>query len=278
MWHNRSRLPADRSPRPPTRCSRAARRRPPDRGLRRRVDRVRRQPVRRLAGHRPLPHLPLRRGRAVGRRALPHAAPTPRTAAIMGKSSGGFGAMITPMLRPDLFGGARHATRATRCTRTATCRSFAAAVRALRDATTARTSASGRTSGRGRAITKPDDGDLVMTYGVAACFSADDDGTVQLPFDPATGRLVDDVWAALAGLGSGAHGARVRRRAARAAGDLDRRRQARRVVPRSRRRGLPARARGRSASRRRVHSSCSTPRTAASTTATRCPSPGLSTG
>jgi hypothetical protein len=44
-------------------------------------------------------------------------------------------------------------------------------------------------------MSKETDGDLVMTYGVAAAFSADDDGTVHLPFDLRTGRLVDDVWA-----------------------------------------------------------------------------------
>ena len=36
--------------------------------------------------------------------------PTPEHRGVQGKSSGGFGAMITPMLRPDLFGGmATHA-------------------------------------------------------------------------------------------------------------------------------------------------------------------------
>jgi hypothetical protein len=29
---------------------------------------------------------------------------------------------------------------------------------------------------------------------MAACYSTDDDGTVQLPFDPATGELIWDVW------------------------------------------------------------------------------------
>ena len=43
------------------------------RRLRRRVDGLRRQPVRRLPRHRPLPLLPLRRGRAVRRLPLPHA-------------------------------------------------------------------------------------------------------------------------------------------------------------------------------------------------------------
>ena len=30
---------------------------------------------------------------------------------------------------------------------------------------------------------------------MAACYSADADGTVRLPFDPATGRTIDEVWA-----------------------------------------------------------------------------------
>ncbi len=42
-----------------------------DRRLRRRLDRLRRQPVRRLTRHRPLPLLPVRRGGALGGRPLP---------------------------------------------------------------------------------------------------------------------------------------------------------------------------------------------------------------
>jgi hypothetical protein len=45
------------------------------------------------------------------------------------------------------------------------------------------------------AFTKESDQVLVMTLGVSACFSARDDGTPELPFDPKTGRLRDDVWA-----------------------------------------------------------------------------------
>lgn len=29
---------------------------------------------------------------------------------------------------------------------------------------------------------------------MAACYSADDDGTVRLPFDTSTGKLIDEVW------------------------------------------------------------------------------------
>jgi hypothetical protein len=43
-------------------------------------------------------------------------------------------------------------------------------------------------------MSKETDGLLVITYGVAAAFSADADGTVHLPFDLRTGRLVEDVW------------------------------------------------------------------------------------
>lgn len=113
---------------------------------------------------------------------------------IQGKSSGGFGAMITPMLRPDLFGGfATHAgdTLYEACY----VEGFAKCARALRDhygGSYEQFWADFRTR---PPMSKPGDADLVMTYGVAACFSAEPDGTVVLPFDPTTGRLIDEVWA-----------------------------------------------------------------------------------
>jgi len=112
---------------------------------------------------------------------------------IQGKSSGGFGAMITPMLRPDLFGGlATHAGDALyECCYIP---EFPKAVRALR-------SWDGDIGAwwadfRPRAgVPRPDDHLLLMMLGVSACFSAADDGTPELPFDPRTGVLRDDVWA-----------------------------------------------------------------------------------
>jgi S-formylglutathione hydrolase FrmB len=113
--------------------------------------------------------------------------------AITGKSSGGFGAMITPMLRPDLFGAlATHAgdTLYELCY----VKDFAEAARTLRD------SYGGSfenfwTDFRSRVpFTKPGDAVLVSTYGVAAAFSADEDGTVRLPFEVSTGRLIEPVW------------------------------------------------------------------------------------
>lgn len=44
------------------------------------------------------------------------------------------------------------------------------------------------------AFTKPEDQDLLGLLGVAACFSAREDGTVELPFDPVTGVLDDAAW------------------------------------------------------------------------------------
>jgi len=112
--------------------------------------------------------------------------------AITGKSSGGFGAMITPMLRPDLFGAlATHAGDALYeyCYIPA----FAASFRHLRKY-------EGDIFGwwddfRGRvAFTKPEDHDLVGLLGVAACFSAREDGTPELPFDATSGVLRPDTW------------------------------------------------------------------------------------
>ena len=112
--------------------------------------------------------------------------------AIMGKSSGGFGAMITPMLRPDLFGAlATHAGDALY--ENCYIPEFGTAVRLLRDY-----------DGdiwqwwddfRSRvSFTREADDHLLMILGVSACFSAREDGTVELPFDPRTGMLRPDIW------------------------------------------------------------------------------------
>jgi hypothetical protein len=44
------------------------------------------------------------------------------------------------------------------------------------------------------AFTKEEDGLLVGLLGVAACFSANEDGTVELPFDPRTGVVRPAIW------------------------------------------------------------------------------------
>ncbi len=111
---------------------------------------------------------------------------------ISGKSSGGFGAMITPMLRPDLFGAlATHAGDSLY--EFCYLPEFAKTVRHLReydgDIRKWWADFRGRTS-----FTKEADQTLLMMLGVSACFSATADGTPVLPFDSTTGQLVPEVW------------------------------------------------------------------------------------
>jgi S-formylglutathione hydrolase FrmB len=111
---------------------------------------------------------------------------------ISGKSSGGYGAMITPMLRPDLFGGlATHAGDAL--FETCYLPEFREVARALRDygGSYNRFWADFRSR---PAFSKGTDHALLNTWAMAACYSADADGTVQLPFDPATGELRPEIW------------------------------------------------------------------------------------
>ncbi|MET0770821.1 MAG: alpha/beta hydrolase-fold protein [Solirubrobacteraceae bacterium] len=111
---------------------------------------------------------------------------------ISGKSSGGFGAMITPMLRPDLFGGlASHAGDALY--ELGYIPDFGEAVRALRAYDGSYDKFWEDFASR-PPLSKETDADLLLLYGVAAAFSAEPDGTVLLPFDTRTGRMVDDVW------------------------------------------------------------------------------------
>jgi S-formylglutathione hydrolase FrmB len=118
--------------------------------------------------------------------------PDRESRAISGKSSGGFGAMITPMLRPDLFGAL-----ATHAGDTLYELSYGSeigdAVRHLRDydGDIARWWDDFRSR---VAFTKPEDDVLLTWLGCSACFSALDDGTPVLPFDPVTGVRRPDVW------------------------------------------------------------------------------------
>ena len=112
--------------------------------------------------------------------------------AISGKSSGGFGALITPMLRPDLFGSlASHAgdTLYELCYGT----DFGKAARALR-AYDHDIENWWRDFGARVPFTKSEDGLLLSLYGVAACFSPGPDARPALPFDPRTGAIIDEVW------------------------------------------------------------------------------------
>src|SRR5215472_16377558 len=112
--------------------------------------------------------------------------------AIAGKSSGGFGAMITPMLRPDLFGAlATHAGDALY--ELCYVPEFGDCVRMLRDYDGDIIAWWADFRSR-TAFTKKADQTLLGVLGVAACFSARQDGTPELPFDPRTGVVRQDVW------------------------------------------------------------------------------------
>jgi hypothetical protein len=112
---------------------------------------------------------------------------------IAGKSSGGYGAMVAPMLRDDVFGAlASHAGDALfeHCYLP----DMAKATRALRDHYGGSYERFFADFATRPAMSKDTDGVLLNLWAMAACYSAEPDGTVTLPFDPATGRLRDEVW------------------------------------------------------------------------------------
>jgi hypothetical protein len=114
---------------------------------------------------------------------------------LNGKSSGGYGAMIVPMMRPDVFGAlASHAGDALfeACYLV----EFRTVARELRDHFDGSYDVFFE---RLRAADHMDwdrFGAPLETYGYSACYSPDParPGKALLPFDVGTGRLVDDVW------------------------------------------------------------------------------------
>ena len=112
---------------------------------------------------------------------------------IAGKSSGGYGAMVTPMLRPDLFGGlATHAGDAL--FELCYLPDFRDTARALRDSYNGSFDAFWTDFRSRPAFSKGTDFPLLNTWAMAACYSANEDGSIDLPFDTETGQLIDDVW------------------------------------------------------------------------------------
>jgi S-formylglutathione hydrolase FrmB len=112
---------------------------------------------------------------------------------IAGKSSGGYGAMITPMLRPDLFGGlVTHAGDAL--FEVCYLPEFPQAARALRDHYNGSFEAFWTDFRSRPGRSKPSDAALINEWAMAACYSTDADGTVRLPFEPSTGRLIPETW------------------------------------------------------------------------------------
>jgi S-formylglutathione hydrolase FrmB len=102
---------------------------------------------------------------------------------LHGKSSGGFGAVVNALLRPDVFGGfAAHAPDAAFDVTLA--RSFPLAVRALRGRSWEEFWQSFRGLDSGDTVT------LVEVWAAALAFSGG-----ELPFAPQTGALVPEIWA-----------------------------------------------------------------------------------
>jgi Putative esterase len=115
------------------------------------------------------------------------------TRGIAGKSSGGYGAMVTPMLRPDVFGGlATHAGDAL--FEACYLPEFRESARALRDEYEGSYERFWEDFRSRPALTKASDSVLLNSWCMAACYSTDEDGTVRLPFDVDTGELDPDVW------------------------------------------------------------------------------------
>jgi hypothetical protein len=112
---------------------------------------------------------------------------------IQGKSSGGYGAMVVPILRPELWGGlATHAGDAL--FETCYLPEFRESVRVLRDEYEGSFDNFWKDFRSRPAFSKESDGHLLNDWCMAACYSADPDGTVHLPYDTATGELIPDVW------------------------------------------------------------------------------------
>ena len=112
---------------------------------------------------------------------------------IAGKSSGGYGAMVTPMLRPDLWGGlATHAGDALFeiCYQP----DFRNSVRTLRNSYHGSFEEFWQDFRSRPAFSKDSDSTLLNDWCMAACYSADEDGTVHLPYDTTTGELIPAIW------------------------------------------------------------------------------------
>ena len=218
--------------------------------------------------HRPLPGLPVRRGRARSSTSATRRMPGREHRGIAGKSSGGYGAMVVPMLRPDVFGAlASHAGDAL--FESCYLPEFPVIARQLRDDFDGSYESLLSRMPRRRRSTGAASATPFSMYAYACAYTPDPDspGKALLPFDIGHRAADRRHLGALAGARPGADGRAARRRAAQHAPDLPRRRAPGRVLPRPRGAGVLRRARRGWASPTR--SSCSTATTAASPTATR---------
>jgi S-formylglutathione hydrolase FrmB len=114
--------------------------------------------------------------------------------AVSGKSSGGYGALVNAMYRPDLFGALASHSGDTAFDFSMS-GEIATAYRALRDRYDGDIVAFERElRGLPENGARPDHA-LVNVYACSACYSANGDGTIELPFDTRTGELREEVFA-----------------------------------------------------------------------------------
>jgi hypothetical protein len=120
--------------------------------------------------------------------------PTAAHRGVGGKSSGGFGAMVWGMLRPDLFGAfATHAGDAL--FEVSLAPELPGAVQALRNGYGGSFEAFWADFRSGRPVlASRSDHLLLSAYVYSAAFSSNPDGSVDLPFRLDTGELVPEVW------------------------------------------------------------------------------------
>lgn len=112
---------------------------------------------------------------------------------LQGHSSGGFGALVNAMFRPDLFGAiASHAgdTAYDLCYPV----EIANAYRGLRDLYERSYDKFFQSISQRDGMTRSSDFSLMMVYCLSACFSSNDDGSIDLPFDLATGSIIPEVF------------------------------------------------------------------------------------
>ena len=125
-------------------------------------------------------------------------AAAPEHRGLTGKSSGGYGAMVVPMLRPDVFGAlASHAGDAL--FEVCNLPNFRTVARTLRDQFDGSYARLLSAFEQADAFDYGRFGVALEMYAYAQAYSpdlADPTGPPLLPFDPRTGRLVDAVWAA----------------------------------------------------------------------------------
>ncbi|HEY3726568.1 MAG TPA: alpha/beta hydrolase-fold protein [Solirubrobacteraceae bacterium] len=114
---------------------------------------------------------------------------------IAGKSSGGYGAMVVPMLRPDVFGGlASHAGDALfECCYQ---RDFPVIARRLRDDFDGSYDVLRQRMAEEPTFNWSRYGEAISIYAYACAYTPDPQrpGEALLPFDTATGRLNEEVW------------------------------------------------------------------------------------